>query len=316
MQISRQTAAETCKIGIDLGGTKTEVIVLASEDAVLFRKRVATPSRDGYDAIIHCISCLIDEAREHITPGSGHTIGIGIPGSISAATGAVQNANTTCLIGRPLHTDIERELGCSVVVENDANCFTLAECRAGASAGYGLVFGIIMGTGCGGGICIDGHVLPGLNRISGEWGHFAVDPRGVQCYCGNRGCVETKISGGGVESAFYARYGRIISMQSILQCYRSGDPECVETFNRFLDDFGCCLGGLISILDPDAVVLGGGLSNIDELYTLGLERVKKYVFCEHLKTPILKNKLGDSAGVFGAAWIGAEALGRSCTQPV
>ena len=222
-----------------------------------------------------------------------------------------QNANTTCLIGKPLHTDIERELGCSVVVENDANCFTLAECRAGAAQGYGLVFGIIMGTGCGGGMCINGHVRPGPHHIAGEWGHYAVDPNGAQCYCGNRGCVETKISGGGVEAAFYDRYGRIISMQSILQGFRSGDPECVEAFNRFLDDFGRCLGGLISILDPDAVVLGGGLSNIDELYTLGIERVKKYVFCEHLKTPILKNQLGDSAGVFGAAWVGADAIRSS-----
>ncbi len=180
--------------------------------------------------------------------------------------------------------------------------------------GYGLVFGVIMGTGCGGGMCIDGHIRRGLHNIAGEWGHYAVDPHGVPCYCGNKGCVETKISGGGVEAAFYARYGRIISMQSIVQGFRSGDAECVEAFNLFLDDFGRCLGGLISILDPDAVVLGGGLSNIDELYTLGIERVKKYVFCEHMKTPILKNQLGDSAGVYGAAWMGADAIRSSCTQ--
>ena len=316
MQITRQTAAEACKIGIDLGGTKTEVIVLASEDAVLFRKRVATPRHDGYDAILESLCALIYEARQHVPAQQNHTVGVGIPGSVNAETGVVQNANTTCMIGRLLHKDIERELGCSVVVQNDANCFTLAECRAGAAFGYGVVFGVIMGTGCGGGICIDGHVLPGLNRISGEWGHFAVDPRGVQCYCGNTGCVETKISGGGVESAFFGRYGRIISMQSIVQGFRNGDPECVEAFSRFLDDFGRCLGGLISILDPDAVVLGGGLSNIEELYTAGREQVSKYAFHGSIKTPILKNRLGDSAGVFGAAWVGAEAIGRSCTQPV
>ncbi|MBN2109058.1 MAG: ROK family protein [Deltaproteobacteria bacterium] len=307
-----QTASDSFfEIGIDLGGTKTEVILLGPDAAVLFRKRVATPCREGYGPILQCIFHLIEEARAHIPPRIPHTIGIGIPGSISAATGAVQNANTTCLIGRPLHLDIERVLGRTVVVENDANCFTLAECREGAAQGYGLVFGIIMGTGCGGGICVNGHVRTGPHHIAGEWGHYAVDPNGAPCYCGNRGCVETKISGGGVEAAFYERYGRIISMQSILQGYRCGDAECVETFNRFLDDFGRCLGGLISTLDPDAVVLGGGLSNIDELYTLGLERVKKYVFCDQLTTPILKNTLGDSAGVFGAAWIGADAIRSS-----
>ncbi len=311
MKIITEPGSITFKIGIDLGGTKTEVIALDPDDGVLFRKRMPTPSRDGYGPVLHCIADLTDEARKHIPPHSTRTIGIGIPGSIAAETNTVQNANTTCLNGKSLHTDIERELGCSVVVENDANCFTLAECRAGAAQGYGLVFGIIMGTGCGGGMCINGHVRPGPHHIAGEWGHYSVDPNGAPCYCGNRGCVETKISGGGVEAAFYARYGRIISMQSILQGFRSNDPECVEAFNRFFDDFGRCLGGLISTLDPDAVVLGGGLSNIDELYSLGAERVKKYVFCENLKTPILKNLLGDSAGVFGAAWVGAEAIRSS-----
>jgi fructokinase len=311
MKTNFETVSEMFKIGIDLGGTKTEVIVLGPDDEVLFRKRVPTPSPKGYDPILECISSLTGEGRDHIPTHSTYTIGIGIPGSISATTNTVQNANTTCLIGKPLHSEIEQKLGCSVVVENDANCFTLAECRAGAAQGYALVFGVIMGTGCGGGICINGHVRPGPHHIAGEWGHYSVDPSGPQCYCGNMGCVETKISGSGVESAFYSRYGRIISMQSILQGFRNGDPECVEAFNRFFDDFGRCLGGLISTLDPDAVVLGGGLSNIDELYTLGVERVKNYVFCEYLTTPILKNQLGDSAGVFGAAWVGAEAIRSS-----
>jgi fructokinase len=311
MKIIRSTITDVFKIGVDLGGTKTEVIVLTPDDAVLFRKRISTPRDAGYDSILESLCFLIYEAKQHVPAQQNHTVGMGIPGSINSETGVVQNANTTCLIGRPLHKDIEREMGCSVVVQNDANCFALAECRAGAGCGYGVVFGVIMGTGCGGSLCIEGHIRTGLNNIAGEWGHYAVDPQGVPCYCGNRGCVETKISGGGVESAFYERYGRIISMQSILLGFRSGDPECVEAFNLFLDDFGRCLGGLISILDPDAVVLGGGLSNIDELYSLGMERVKKYVFCDLLKTPILKNRLGDSAGVFGAAWIGAQALRSS-----
>jgi fructokinase len=311
MMISRQTVSDVFKIGIDLGGTKTEVIVIAPDENVFFRKRIATPRHNGYDAILESLCTLIFEARQHVPALHNHTVGIGIPGSINIENGVVQNANTTCLIGRPLHKDIERELGCCVVVENDANCFTLAECRAGASCGYSIVFGVIMGTGCGGGLCIDGHIRRGLNNIAGEWGHYAVDPHGGVCYCGNNGCVETKISGSGVESAFYARYGKVISMQSILQGYRLGDPECVESFNRFLDDFGRCLGGLISILDPDAVVLGGGLSNIEELYTSGREQVCKYAFHSNLRTPILKNRLGDSAGVFGAAWIGADIIRSS-----
>jgi len=294
----------TFRIGVDLGGTKTEVILLDSSDTVLFKNRIKTPRHD-YGDIVGAIHNLVEMAASHIPAQARRCIGIGIPGSINAQTGLVQNANTTCLIGRPLKADIESTLGSTIALENDANCFTHAECRAGAAQGYGLVFGIIMGTGCGGGICINGQVRQGPNRIAGEWGHYAVDPRGPQCYCGNKGCVETKISGGGVEAAFYGRYGRIISMQSILQGYRSADPECSEAFMQFLEDYGRCLGGLISIIDPDAVVLGGGLSNIDELYTIGLEQVRTYAFHKNLVTPVLKNILGDSAGVYGAAWIGA-----------
>jgi len=306
--MKNNSTEENFSIGIDLGGTKTEAIVLGPDDSVIFRSRCATPRDGGYRAILETIAQLTAQAREHIPPGSSHSIGLGIPGSLNASTGLLQNANTTCLIGRPLKDDLEAALGCTISLENDANCFTLAECRAGAGRGYGLVFGIIMGTGCGGGICIDGHVRQGLNRIAGEWGHFAVDPAGAQCYCGKKGCVETKISGGGVEAAFISRYGREISMKSIVEGYRSGDPLCAEAFQTFLEDYGRCLGGLISMLDPDAVVLGGGLSNIDELYTLGLEQVRKYAFHESLTTPVLKNRLGDSAGVYGAAWLGSESV--------
>ena len=161
-----------------------------------------------------------------------------------------------------------------------------------------------MGTGCGGGICLDGSVHKGSHAIAGEWGHISMDPSGAPCYCGNRGCVETMISGTGVETAYHREFGDRISMERIVSGARRGDPACKKIFEQFLEDFGRCLGGLISILDPDAVILGGGLSNIDELYTLGAARVQHYVFHGHIKTPILKNLLGDSAGVFGAAWIG------------
>ena len=296
--------SSTAAIGIDLGGTKTESILLTPDGTVLLRQRRPTPRSEGYDAVVISVAEMILEAAGRLPAATSYTVGVGIPGSIDAATSLVRNANTTCLIGSPLQADIERLIGTSVRIRNDADCFTMAECRSGAGQGYGLVFGVIMGTGCGGGICIDGAVREGAHRIAGEWGHIAIDRDGAPCYCGNRGCVETLISGSGVEAAYFRRRGDRKSMDEIVALARYGDQGCMEIFDRFLDDFGRCLGGVISLLDPDAVVLGGGLSNIDELYTTGIERVQKYVFHDKITTPILKNRLGDSAGVFGAAWIG------------
>jgi fructokinase len=291
-------------IGIDLGGTKAEVVLLSQQGSVLFRERQPTPRESGYDAVLAQVAGLAGEAAGRLTPGTPYTVGIGIPGSLDAVSGLVRNANSTCLNGRPLKADLERLLGHPVMVRNDADCFTLAECRSGAGQGFALVFGVIMGTGCGGGICIDGKVREGPHRIAGEWGHYSVDPSGAECYCGNRGCVETLISGSGVEAAFFRESGLRLGMEGIVAGARAGDARCRKSIDRFIDDFGRCLGGLISILDPDAVVLGGGLSNIDELYEVGIERVRSYAFHDRLATPILKNSLGDSAGVFGAAWIG------------
>ena len=293
------------KIGIDLGGTKTEAILLDEHDKELFRKRQSTPKDNDYRIILESIHQLISDTVDHISDASTYTIGIGIPGAINADTQLVHNANTTCLIGHPLQQDLEKMLGQPVGVENDANCFTLAESLWGAGKGYGFVFGVIMGTGCGGGICINGQIRQGRHGIAGEWGHFSVDPGGSRCYCGNRGCIETKISGSGVETAFLNIYHKRLTFQEIVQGYHKGDTQCTEAFFQFIDDYGRCLGGLISILDPDVVVLGGGLSNINALYTLGIEKVKQYAFHDNIQTPIVKNKLGDSAGVFGAAWIGA-----------
>ena len=297
-------------IGIDLGGTKTEAILLAPDGTVLWRQRRATPRTDGYDAVLSTVATMIREAADHAPAHTSYTVGIGIPGSLDASTNLVRNANSTCLIGHPLKADIETMIGLPVALRNDADCFTLAECRSGAGQGYGLVFGVIMGTGCGGGVCIDGIVREGPHRIAGEWGHQSMTPNGAECYCGNRGCVETLISGSGVEAAFFQEYGQRLAMDEIVAQARAGDKRSKKTFDCFLDDFGRCLGGLISILDPDAVVLGGGLSNIGELYTDGRERVKKYAFHDNLHTPILKNQLGDSAGVFGAAWIGQTEMGE------
>ena len=292
------------RIGIDLGGTKTEALLLGPDGAVVLRNRRKTPLSRGYEAIVASVAGLVREALARVAPGAPVKVGIGIPGSLDSVTGLVRNANSTCLIGRPFQADLEDELGRPLGMANDADCFTLAECRLGAGRGYGLVFGVIMGTGCGGGICIDGLVREGPQRIAGEWGHLSVDPAGAGCYCGSRGCVETKISGSGVEAAFARAYGERLPMERIVAGARAGEPRCRAVFEQFLDDFGRCLGGLVSILDPDAVVLGGGLSNIDELYTVGMERVQHYAFHDHLTTPILKNGLGDSAGVFGAACIG------------
>ena len=295
---------ETYSMGIDLGGTKIEAVLLDPSDTVVLRHRVATPPGNRYADILHALARLIREVESQVPGATPCRLGIGIPGTVDPRTGLVQNANTTCLIDHPLKHDLEQRIGRRVEMENDANCFVLAESRMGAGRGYALVFGVIMGTGCGGGICVNGRLHTGAHRIAGEWGHLSVDPRGAACYCGNRGCVETKISGSGVTRAFARRTGKHCSMEQIVNGARTGERDSVAAFDQFLEDFGRCLGGLISILDPDAVVLGGGLSNIDELYTEGVSRVRRYAFHRHLTTPILHNALGDSAGVFGAARIG------------
>jgi fructokinase len=297
------------RMGIDLGGTKVEVVLLDGDGTVLHRRRIPTPRMNDnpeseYEGIVGAVVELIEHAGRQLPPASSCTIGVGIPGTMNPETGVVQNANTTSLIGRPFRKELESRLGRPIGMENDANCFTLAEALQGAGQGYGMVFGIIMGTGCGGGLCIDGRIHKGRHRIAGEWGHFSVDPAGATCYCGNPGCVETKISGGGVEKHYQARFGRRLTMEEITRGYHGGDTACKTVFDQFIEDFGRCLGGLISILDPDAVVLGGGLSNIEELYTLGMARARHYAFHDRIQTPVLRNKLGDSAGVFGAAWAG------------
>lgn len=300
-------------IGIDLGGTKTEVALLAPDGALLFRERTATPRAGGYDAVLATVAAMTTKAVALLATGESVAIGIGIPGSLDPHTGLVRNANSTCLIGKPLQTDLERILKQPIIVRNDADCFTLAECRGGAGQGFGLVFGIIIGTGCGGGLYIDGTVREGPHRISGEWGHLVVDPAGASCYCGNRGCVETLISGSGVENDFCRNHGERLTMEQIVSRARNGEPRCKITFDRFLENFGRCVGGLISILDPDAIVLGGGLSNIDELYDSGYGWVRRYAFHDSLNTPLLRNRLGDSAGVFGAAQIALAERGGLLT---
>ncbi len=294
------------RIGIDLGGTKIETILFDPAGQTQHRERIPTPrgGPDEYGEIRDAVCDLILATRGRIPAQAAHTIGVGIPGTIHPQKQVVQNANTTSLRDRPFQADIEALLGRQVGMDNDANCFTLAEVVSGAAQGYGLVFGMILGTGCGGGLCIDGKIHRGRHLIAGEWGHFVVDPRGERCWCGNTGCIETKLSGTGVANAYRRKYAETIKFEEIVSRYRQGDPKAADIFDQFLENFGRCVGGLISLLDPDAIVIGGGLSNIEELYSEGVAHVRQYAFHEHAETPILKNKLGDSAGVYGAAWIG------------
>lgn len=289
------------RIGIDLGGTKIESVLLSPKKEVLYRERVLTPVGNRYQSILNAVYDRIQAMAGKVPINNDFSVGIGIPGAVNRETGLVHNANTTCLIGKPFQSDLEALCNQPVAVENDANCFTLIEAAEGAGKGYEMVFGVIMGTGCGGGICINGKIWNGSNGIAGEWGHFSIDPRGRLCYCGNIGCVETKISGSGVEKTYLEKYGSSLRMKEIVTGYRQKDEFCKDVFSQFLDDFGRALGGLVSVLDPDVVVIGGGLSHIDEIYTEGVEQVKKYAFHSQLRTPFVKNRLGDSSGVLGAA---------------
>jgi fructokinase len=290
-------------IGIDLGGTKIEGVVLGDGLVPIHRIRVATERERGYVHVVERVAAVADELRRQAP--DVRVIGIGAPGSLSARTGTLKNSNTTCLNGRPLRGDLEARLGVAVRLENDANCFALAEARDGAAAGRHMVFGVILGTGVGGGIVVDGRLWSGPQHIAGEWGHHSIDPAGPPCYCGQRGCVETLLSGPALEAAYRSVGGDGVAPVEIAARAVAGDPVAATVIDGWLDRFGRALANVVSILDPDAVVLGGGLSNIDALYTRGRAAVARYVFNDELRTPILRNRLGDAAGVIGAALLTA-----------
>ncbi len=295
------------RIGIDLGGTKIEVVALSEDEdgeKELLRERIPTEQEKGYEHITRRIFDLYKLAVDKTAAAAEHTFGICTPGSISKQTGLLKNSNTVCLNGKPLKADIEKMAGREVILENDANCFALAEAMRGAGRGYGCVFGVIMGSGCGGGLVFDGQIHEGLMGSAGEWGHAVLNPAGPECYCGARGCVETYISGGGLERMWKARHGEAKKLAVIVETSRSGESPEREFIGEFLDHFALAMRNLIAVLDPDAIVLGGGLSKIDELYAAGYKRLKHNFFGDVLETPILRNKLGDSAGVIGAALIG------------
>jgi len=292
--------------GIDLGGTKIEGVILQPEQISkpVVRTRVDTESFKGYDHIINQISKLVETMKEEsgLQPNK---IGFGTPGVLDPILLTMKNCNSTALNGMPLKKDLEKKLNVSVELANDANCFALAETRWGIvkekCPDAQIVFGIIVGTGVGAGIVINGHVWSGKHGIAGEWGHNFLDESGGACYCGKMGCVETLISGPGTERYYEKITGEKIKLKDISKRYYEGDTAAKQTIERLCEFFGKAVSVVVDILDPDVIVIGGGVGNIDALYTDGVTALKKYIFNNRVDVPILKPILGDSAGVFGAA---------------
>lgn len=297
----------TVRIGVDLGGTKIEAIALDVAGTELGRIRLPTP-RGNYQGTIDAIASLVRQL-ESSTRECG-TVGVGIPGSIVRATGLVKNANSVWLNGKPLERDLSAVLRREVRCANDANCFAVSEAIDGAAQGLDVVFGAILGTGCGGGMVLHGRVHSGQNGLAGEWGHTPLpwpepdELPGPPCYCGRSGCLETWVSGTGMERDFLARTGKHLRSNAIADLANGGDTEAALTLRRLKNRIARGLAVIVDVLDPDAVVLGGGLSNLDALYTGDLEReVAEYTFGRSTRTPVLRNVHGDSSGVRGAAWL-------------
>lgn len=289
------------RIGIDLGGTKTEGVVLDQSGRVLARKRVPTPAADGYAQILKTIHDVV--AHLEVETGAPCTVGIGTPGALSTRTHTLKNSNTLSLNGKPIKQDLEAILKREIRIENDANCFVLSEAIDGAASQYRVVFGVIMGTGVGGGIVIDKQLHAGPQHIAGEWGHNILVPDGRRCYCRRAGCVEAYLSGPGLAGQWREQNagGACLSPEQIVERARQGDRTARSVLDNYLRGFGRALSVVINILDPDAIVIGGGMSNLTELYSQGVQYIAEHVFNEELTTPVLRNRHGDSSGVRGAA---------------
>lgn len=291
--------------GVDLGGTKIEGVVLdpARITAPLARMRVPTEAQRGYDHLLSQVRELV-AMLQHEVGATPTRIGIGTPGVLDPQTSEMKNCNTQCLNGRALHTDLAGMLNVEVRIANDANLFALAEALLGAGRGATSCFGVIMGTGVGGGIVLDGRVLTGWSGIAGEWGHNLLDPSGMACPCGKRGCVETILSGPALERFYQQRSGEARSLTEIACRAEQGkDTDAAETVRHLCREFGKAISVVLNILDPEVVVLGGGVSNIAALYDEGVAEVRRNLFNNRLETRIVRNELGDSAGVFGAAML-------------
>jgi fructokinase len=294
------------RIGIDLGGTKIEGIALAADGSVRERRRVATP-REDYDATLAALAGMIGELES--TCGERGNVGIGHPGATSSATGLIKNANSTWLNGRPLARDLETLLRRPVRLANDANCFALSEAVDGAAADASVVFGVIIGTGTGGGVVVNRSVLTGPNAIAGEWGHNPLPwPRedempGPSCYCGKRGCIETYLSGPGLSRDHEARSGLRLDAEAVVAAARQGDSNALRSIGRYVDRMARSLATIVNVVDPNVIVLGGGMSQIEAIYRWVPDRWGKYVFSDRVDTPLRKAMHGDASGARGAAWL-------------
>jgi fructokinase len=295
------------KWGIDLGGTKIECAVLDSDNGleVITRKRIPTEADKGYYHIVSQIKRLVDEVTIEVDEAPS-SIGFATPGVLEPETQLMKNCNTTSMNGKPMQKDIEDALSIPVKLANDANCFALAETLMGAGKNYPnaeVVFGVIMGTGVGGGLVVHNKIINGHHGIAGEWGHNILEENGEPCYCGKRGCVEKVIAGPSLEKFYADKSGKHLKLKQILDnCLNETDTIATATIDRLLEYYGRAISTLVNVIDPDLILIGGGVGNIDVLYTEGYERIKKYVFNNgNLTTPICKPLLGDSAGVFGAA---------------
>ena len=296
------------RFGVDLGGTKIEIIALGPDGRERLRRRIATPQED-YRAILAAVAGLVREAEAEMNDTG--SVGIGTPGSISRATGLLRGSNSICLNGKPIRTDLEGLLGRTVQITNDANCFALSEATDGAGAGAEVVFGVILGTGVGAGIAVRGRVLTGPNAIAGEWGHNPLPwPRdderpGPPCFCGHSGCIETLLSGPGLERDHLEVTGERLISLDIAARASAGDSACEASMRRYEERLARSLAHVINILDPDTIVLGGGMSNIDRLYRSIPALWTSWVFSDRVDTNLVRHVHGDSSGVRGAAWLGA-----------
>ncbi len=296
------------RIGIDLGGTKIEGILMDAGGGIIARHRVATPQHD-YHGIIAAIAALVAHLATGRSVCKNAPVGVGIPGAISRRTGLIKNANTTCLIGRPLDRDLAAALHRPVRLANDANCFALSEASDGAGKGHGVVFGVILGTGCGGGLVVKGEIIEGLNAIGGEWGHNPLpwpDPseiEGAPCYCGKRGCIETWISGPAFATDHQRASGIHMKAEEIVSAAANGQACAEASIERLAQRIGKALASVVNIVDPDIIVLGGGLSNIAALYPLIPPVIARHAFSDEIITPVVRAVHGDSGGVRGAAWL-------------
>lgn len=298
------------RIGVDLGGTKIEAVALSRDGEIVARQRVPTPQGD-YLATVEAVATLIEQV-EHASGARG-SVGVGLPGAISAATGRIKNANSTWLNDRPFGEDLSRRLGRAVRLANDANCLALSEASDGAAAGASIVFAVIIGTGTGGGLVVNGQVLVGANAIAGEWGHNPLPwPRpgewpGPACYCGRTGCIETFLSGPGLSRDFAQATGQILPAETIVARADAGDLAALMAFERYEDRCARALAAVINLVDPDVIVLGGGLSNIRRLYTAIPARWPAFVFSDVVTTRLVAAAHGATSGVRGAAWLWPES---------